>query len=114
MNPPVQRRFRQIPLPPARMRILWPVLGLLAVLAAAPASGSDHARLPIQLIADPQRVPLARVLKQIESRIPGRALDAKLREQNEQSVYRVKWLGDDGKVRVITADAHSGKIINVR
>jgi hypothetical protein len=57
--------------------------------------------------------PLAQVLRTIGERFPGHALDAQLVRQGEPR-YRVKWLGEDGKVREITADARSGEILNVR
>jgi uncharacterized membrane protein YkoI len=57
--------------------------------------------------------PLAQVLKTIGDRFPGRALDAELVKQGEPT-YRVKWLGEDGKVREVTSDAKSGKILDVR
>ena len=57
--------------------------------------------------------PLAQILETIGQRFPGHALDAQLVKQGEPT-YRVKWLGEDGKVREVTADARSGKIIDVR
>jgi uncharacterized membrane protein YkoI len=57
--------------------------------------------------------PLAQVLQTIGQRFPGHALDAELVSQGEPR-YRVKWLGEDGKVREITADARSGQILDVR
>ena len=96
------------------MHNVWPAVGfLLAVLGAAPACGAEPSLAPVMVIADEQ-MPLAQVLQRIEARFPGRALDAKFRKRDEQPVYRVKWLGADGKVRVITADARSGKIVAVR
>ena len=57
--------------------------------------------------------PLAQVLQTIGQRFPGHALDAELVTQGEPR-YRVKWLGEDGKVREITADARTGQILDVR
>ncbi|MGH6920837.1 MAG: PepSY domain-containing protein [Geminicoccaceae bacterium] len=57
--------------------------------------------------------PLAQILQTIGQRFPGHALDAELVRQGEPR-YRVKWLGEDGKVREITADARSGQILDVR
>jgi uncharacterized membrane protein YkoI len=57
--------------------------------------------------------PLAQILQTIGARFPGHALDAELVGQGEPR-YRVKWLGEDGKVREITADARSGQILDVR
>ena len=58
--------------------------------------------------------PLGRVLRQIEQRYPGRALDAQLNERTEPPVYRIKWLGEDGKVRDVTVDARTGRILELR
>jgi uncharacterized membrane protein YkoI len=67
------------------------------------------------MIAQAEKIePLGAVLKGIEKRYPGRALDAQLDEREDPPVYRVKWLGDDGKVREVTADAHTGRILDVR
>jgi hypothetical protein len=120
------------------MRPFRPLLGLLSVFAllaavpsAAPSAmaGASLSELPLLplaavsgdlglplVVAQKKEVkPLAAVLKTIDARIPGRALDARLNDRDDgKSTYRVKWLGDDGKVREITADAGSGKILRVR
>jgi uncharacterized membrane protein YkoI len=57
--------------------------------------------------------PLAQILQTIGERFPGHALDAELVREGEPR-YRVKWLGEDGKVREITSDARSGQILDVR
>ena len=57
---------------------------------------------------------LGQVLRRINERYPGRALDAELIERAEPPTYRIKWLGEDGKVREVTADARTGRIIEVR
>ena len=58
--------------------------------------------------------PLAQVLRTIGARFPGHALDAELVGRGGERRYRVKWLGEDGKVREITCDARSGRILDVR
>jgi len=35
-------------------------------------------------------------------------------EHDGRPLYRIKWLGADGKVRDITADARTGEILAVR
>ena len=113
------------------MRPLRPVLaavllaltpGLLAspVVLAAPSVGSAaavgarqrDASSSILQISDQQ--PLGAVLRSIAQRYPGRALDARRIERDGRALYRIKWLGDDGKVREITADAETGAILSVR
>ena len=46
--------------------------------------------------------------------LPGRALDAELIERAEPPLYRIKWLGEDGKVREVRVDARTGRILDVR
>ena len=54
------------------------------------------------------------MLRQIEQRYPGRALDAELNQRAEPPVYRIKWLGEDGKVREVRVDARTGRVLDVR
>jgi uncharacterized iron-regulated membrane protein len=100
------------------MRIVV-VLALVATASASPcgavtpagASSDTSALRAVIVVADQ---PLSAVLKQIDQRIPGRALDARRVERDGRNVYRVKWLGEDGKVRNVTVDAESGSILRVR
>ena len=96
------------------MRTLWSALGFLLVVFGSLPTGSAEPAFPSLLAIAEERMSLAEVLQRIEARFPGRALDAKYRKRDEPPVYRVKWLGADGKVREITADARSGKIVAVR
>jgi len=110
------------------LRLAWAAvpLALTLVLLASPAvlgapgaslagaadalrDGMSSAIVPI---ADQQ--PLGAVLRAIGERYPGRALDARRIERDGRALYRIKWLGDDGKVREITADAETGAILSVR
>jgi uncharacterized membrane protein YkoI len=95
----------------------WPALVLAsALLALAPgapvlADAHDRARSAVQA---GEAQPLGAVLPGIQQRYPGRALSADVAEERGDLVYRIKWLGNDGKVRDITVDARSGRILNVR
>ena len=80
----------------------------LPPLAAAAAPGV------LQLVQAEDVKPLAQVLRTISARFPGHALDAELVGGRDEPRYRVKWLGEDGKVRDITCDARSGEILQVR
>jgi uncharacterized membrane protein YkoI len=98
----------------AGMRLLAVVLLACALAAAAspawPASFRGGA-----IVAPAESVqPLGQVLRRVNERYPGRALDAELFERAEPQAYRIKWLGEDGKVREVTADARTGRIIEVR
>ena len=96
------------------MRLLAVVL-LVCGLAAAASPAWPAARGGGAVMAQREGVqPLGRILRQIEQRYPGRALDAELIEREQATIYRIKWLGEDGKVREITADARTGRILDVR
>jgi uncharacterized membrane protein YkoI len=98
----------------AVMRLLAVVLLVCALAAAASPARSAPSR-EAAVVAQAQGVqPLGQVLRQIGARYPGRALDAELIERAGASIYRIKWLGEDGKVREVTADARSGRILAVR
>ena len=96
------------------MRLLAVVLLVLGLAATSgPASSASFG--PGAVMAQAESVqPLGRVLRQIEQRYPGRALDAELIERAEPPVYRIKWLGEDGKVREVRVDARTGRILEVR
>jgi uncharacterized membrane protein YkoI len=96
------------------MRLLALLLLACALAAtASPAAPASFGRETV--VAQAEEVqPLGRVLRRIEERFPGRALDAQLIERDQSPIYRVKWLGDDGKVRDVTADARTGQILRVR
>ena len=98
----------------AGMRLLAVALLVLG-LAAMSGPSSSAPFVEQQVMAQAEGVqPLGRVLRAIEQHYPGRALDAELIGQAEPPVYRIKWLGEDGKVREIISDARTGSILNVR
>jgi uncharacterized membrane protein YkoI len=96
------------------MRLLAVVV-LVCGLAAAVSPAWPAPSRPGPVIAQAEDVqPLGKVLRQIGKRYPGRALDAQLIERGDPPVYRIKWLGEDGKVREVTADARTGRILEMR
>lgn len=98
----------------ATMRLLGVVTLLFGLVAASSPAWSAPPGSGMVVAQAGKVEPLGTVLKRIEERYPGRALDAQLLERNDPPVYRVKWLGDDGKVREVTADARTGRILDVR
>ena len=104
--------------PPLRHRWAMRLLALALILGLGAASWPDATtaagREAARVVAQAEAVPLGQVLRAIADRFPGRALDAQRTEQGGRQVYRIKWLGDDGKVREVLADARSGDILSVR
>lgn len=98
------------------MRHLLAALALMAAGSLAPGARADDAN-PWQgqhAVGRAALQPLGQVLRSIEQEIPGRALDARKVESEGRAAYSVKWLGSDGKVRVITVDAATGRIDRIR
>lgn len=95
----------------------WPALvlalALVAPLPGAPVLADAHDRARSAVQAGEAR-PLGAILPSIEQRYPGRALSADVAEEGGNLIYRIKWLGQDGKVRDITVDARTGRIVSVR
>jgi uncharacterized membrane protein YkoI len=99
------------------MRWLAFVTAFAVALGTTAAPGVGHAaqRDRVRHMAESAELqPLGAVLKAIARRYPGRALDARRVERDGRPLYQIKWLGQDGKVRDITADARTGQILQVR
>ena len=94
------------------MRLVVALLVLAGLGAASPITPAAGGSGPLLRVAD--QVSLGAVLRRIGARWPGRALAARTVERNGRELYLVKWLGADGKVRDITADARTGEILRVR
>ncbi len=57
--------------------------------------------------------PLNEVLAQVGRRIKGRVVDVQLNPAGAGWVYRIKVLGPRGRVRVVTVDGQSGRVLGV-
>ena len=110
---------------PVRLALPPMLLAALIVSIVPPAAGGAALGLGTDRVARSaapenailrlaDRQPLGAVLRSIRERFPGRALEARETESDGRAVYRIKWLGDDGKVREILADATTGEIVRVR
>jgi uncharacterized membrane protein YkoI len=95
------------------MRVLL-VLALLLGTWAARGPGPAALAAPSHEVAQADVLSLGSVLETIAQRFPGHALDAQLSGNRQPRVYRIKWLGEDGRVRDITVDARTGQILQVR
>lgn len=58
-----------------------------------------------------QNIPLARVLRDLQRRTPGRHLDAGLEQFEGRSVYRVRWAAADGRRIDYIVDAQTGAVL---
>ncbi len=90
-------------------------LALLAVLAcvtlpAGPAAAGDHDKAR-DAVSSGQARPLDAILPKVRQRYPGRLLDARLVRSGGKYRYVIKILDKKGKVRNVTVDARSGRIL---
>ncbi len=58
-----------------------------------------------------RNVPLARVLRELDRRTPGRHLDAGLELREGRQLYRVRWVTDDGRRIDYIVDAQTGAVL---
>jgi len=74
-------------------------------------SDQDHAR---DAVREGRVLPLGKVLRRVQQRVPGRMLDANLIEQGDRSIYLIKMITRDGSVALVSADAVTGDILGIR
>ena len=70
--------------------------------------GQDRAR---DAVRDGRQIPLARVLKMIGQRTPGRQLNTTQGDAGGRPAYFVQWQLPDGRVVIFVVDAESGAIL---
>ncbi|MGI9491523.1 MAG: PepSY domain-containing protein [Geminicoccaceae bacterium] len=92
--------------------LILPGFGELGVTPGASSLVADQSRSLTPNAAEP--TPLETVLQSIKQSLPGRALDARLVDRSGRQAYEIRWMGDNGKVSDITADAISGEIVDKR
>ena len=86
-----------------------PGLGDFGIKPGASSLVADQTR---SLTQEPK--PLETVLQAIKQSLPGRALGARLVDRSGRQAYEIRWMGENGKVSDITADAMSGEIVDKR
>lgn len=92
-------------------RALALVLALACVgLPAGPAAAKDHDKAR-DAVSSGEARPLDAILPKVRARYPGRLLDAKLTRSGGKYRYVIKILDKKGKVRRVTVDARSGRIL---
>lgn len=94
---------------PVRAFLLALVVAVVA-LPAPPASAQDHDKAR-EAVSSGQAQPLDAILPKVRARYPGRLLDAKLTGSRGKYRYVIKILDKNGKVRRVTVDARSGRIL---
>ncbi len=105
----MMRQFFTNPVESFRALVL--ALGVaLALFSAPPASAKDHDKAR-EAVSSGQAQPLDAILPKVRARYPGQLLDAKLKKSGGKYRYIIKILDKNGKVRRVTVDARSGRIL---
>lgn len=92
--------------------LVFPGFGEPGGVSGASSLVADQSRSLAPKQAQPK--PLETVLQAIQQSLPGRALGARLVDRRGRQAYEIRWMGDNGKVSDITADAMSGEIVDKR
>ena len=64
-----------------------------------------------RLLETGEILPLEMILKNVKQTFPGKILDIELEREDQQIVYEVELLGEDGVVREFYINARTGKVI---
>lgn len=76
-------------------------------------AGDDHDRAR-DAVRSGRSLPLGEIAGRVQRQIPGRLLDADLRQSRGGLVYALRWLTPDGNVLNMMVDAQSGRVLDVR
>ncbi len=75
-------------------------------------AASDRRGSPRRAQGCGDTISLERVLRRVRRQFPGRLLDADMRCSRRGAVYILKMRGRDNRIRVIRADAATGRILS--
>ena len=86
------------------------MLAMLSTSGAVWASDHERAR---DLLEQGKILSLSEIMKQANSRVPGKILEVDLEEKDGLIVYEIEFLGEDGVVMEMLIDARTGRLISV-
>ena len=103
---------------PTRRRFLLALAAALPVLAAGAwplavhADDDDHERAR-RLLRSGEIRPLSEILSTVERSVGGRVLDVDFERDDGRYVYELKMVMPSGRVREVTVDAATARIIEI-
>jgi uncharacterized membrane protein YkoI len=87
---------------------------LLAMLSAGNmAWAGDHERARA-LLEQGKILSLSEIMKQANSRVPGKILEVELEEKGGKVVYEIEFLSEHNVVMEMLIDARTGRLISVK
>jgi len=90
----------------------WIMTLLMMLSAVSTVWASDHERART-LLEQGEILSLSEIMKQTNSRVPGKILEVDLEEKDGSIVYEVEFLSDQGIVMEMLIDARTGRMISV-
>jgi len=90
----------------------WVITLLLMMSAVSTALAGDHERAR-DLLEQGEILSLNEIMKQANSRIPGKILEVELEEKGGSIVYEIEFLSEQGIIMEMTVDARTGKLISL-
>jgi len=91
------------------MRVLLAAFLILSPLHIAMAD-DDHIEAR-RLLDSGEILPLEVILKNVRQIFPGKVLEVELEKEDQQIVYEVEILGDDGVIKEIYINAKTGRLL---
>ena len=90
-----------------------PVVFFCFALAGLPAAAQPAD--PRRAVQQGQALPLGAILQRTMPDFPGRLLKADLeRDRGGRLIYRLRILQDSGQILIVTSDARTGSVLDVR
>lgn len=95
-----------------KRKFRW-IMALLFMLSTTPmAWAGDHDRARA-LMEQGEILPLSDIMKQANSRVPGKILEVELEEKDGLIVYEIEFLSEQGVIMEMLIDARTGRLISV-
>lgn len=99
---------------------LWIIIGVAVLLVAGgigfyitSRQSGESARRQQVLLQGQQVMELARALEIADTHVHGEVVKVELERDDDRFVYEIKVLADNGRVREIKLDAHTGALIEI-
>jgi uncharacterized membrane protein YkoI len=91
----------------------WIMILLVMLSAGSMAWAGDHERARA-LLKQGKILSLSEIMKQANSRVPGKILEVELEEKGGKIVYEIEFLSEHGVVMEMLIDARTGRLISVK
>lgn len=85
------------------------LLILMLAFALPGYAGQEHSRVPV---AEQRSISESQAASAAQHAVPGKVLGVQRVKTGDQVIFKVKILTDDGRVRIVTVDGASGRVLS--